>query len=101
MNTNDNMLTTIDLENNVKNKSFLILHSLFKEKGWYLIKNEMNWLSYTKFGDETSFFELKVLPANIIVSTPIKNSKYQFINSFNSFFEACEFIERKLIDYNN
>ena len=41
-----------------------------KEKGWHIVKNEMNWLSYTKFGDETSFFEFKVLPNPMMTSSP-------------------------------
>ena len=106
MNTNDNTLSynniiKNDINNDIKNKGFTILHSLFKEKGWYIVKNEMNWISYTKFGDETSFFEIKILPNKITVCVPIKNSQYQFITSFKGYFETSEFIEQKLLDYTN
>jgi hypothetical protein len=106
MNTNDNTLSDNniiknDINNDINNKGFTILHSLFKEKGWYIVKNEMNWISYTKFGDETSFFEIKILPNKITACVPIKNSKYQFITSFKGYFETSEFIEQKLIEYTN
>lgn len=100
MNSNDNMLSFGNmLETDIKNKGFSILHSTFKEKGWHLIKNEMNWISYTKYGDETSFFDIKISTDKVIVSVPIKNSRYQFVTGFNNYYDASEFIEQKLFDY--
>jgi hypothetical protein len=110
MNTNYNTLSdnniinnniNNDINNDINNKGFTILHSLFKEKGWYIVKNELNWISYTKFDDETSFFEIKILPNKITVCVPIKNSQYQFITSFKGYFETSEFIEKKLLEYTN
>lgn len=102
MNTNDNMLSNSNiLESDINNKGFSILHSVFKENGWHLIKNEMNWISYTKYGDETTFFDIKISTDKVIVSVPIKNSRYQFTTCFNNYFDASEFIEQKLIDYKN
>jgi len=87
------------LNSNINNKGFAILDATFKEKGWHLVKNEINWISYTKFGDECSFFDIKILPDKIVVSVPIKNSSYQYITNFKSYFEATEYMEQKLIDY--
>ena len=61
MNTDDNMLS-IDpiLNSNIVNKGFAILDATFKEKGWHLTKNELNWICYSKFSDETSCFDIKI-----------------------------------------
>ena len=102
MNTNDNNLLSDNiLQSDVKNKGFAILDSTFKQNGWHLIKNEMNWITYTKLGDETSYFDIKISQDNIVTSIPIKNSRYQFVTSFKSYYEASEFIEQKLFDYIN
>ena len=100
MNTNDNMLLNDPVLNTpIKNKGFAILDSVFKQYQWHLVKNELNWISYTKFGDETSYFDFKILQDKIVVSVPIKNSSYQFVTNFKSYFEASEYAEQKLIDY--
>lgn len=97
MNTNDKMLSTETYD--IKNKGFAILDLVFKKHGWYLIKNEMNWLYYTKSGDETSYFDIKILPDKIITCVPIKNSSYQYTTTFKSYYDASEYMEQKLYDY--
>ena len=72
-----------------------------KQHQWHLIKNELNWICYTKFGIETNSFDIKILPDKIIVSVPIKNSSYQYVTNFKSYFEASEYIEQKFFDYIN
>jgi hypothetical protein len=102
MNTNDNMLSIDNiLQSDIKNKGFAILDSTFKQNGWHLIKNEMNWIIYTKLGDETSYFDIKISQDKILASLPIKGSRYQFVTSFKSYYDASEFIEQKLFDYIN
>ena len=100
MNTNDNMLS-IDpiLNSDIKNKGFAILDNIFKQHGWTLAKNEMNWINYTKFGDETSCFDIKIANDKIVVSVPLKNSIYQFVTTFKGYYEASEYIEQKFYDY--
>lgn len=102
MNTNDNMILNDPVLNSqIKNKGFAILDSTFKQYQWHLIKNELNWICYTKFGIETNSFDIKILPDKIIVSVPIKNSCYQYVTNFKSYFEASEYIEQKFFDYIN
>ena len=102
MNTNDNMLLNDPVINSeIKNKGFAILDEMFKTHGWYMQNNEFNWINYTKFGDETSCFDIKITKDKIIVSVPIKNSIYQFVTSFDSYYLASEYIEQKLLDYIN
>lgn len=97
--THDMLSNNIVLQSDVGNKGFAILDTIFKQNGWTLGKNELNWISYTKFGDETSYFDIKILPDKIVVSTPIKNSIYQYMTSFKSYFEASEYLEQKIYDY--
>mgnify|MGYP001032221840 CR=1 FL=1 len=108
MNTNDTIYTndnTVFNDNavnaTINNKGFSILDSIFKQYQWHLVKNDLNFISYTKVGDETNHFDFKILKDKIVVSVPIKNSSYQFVTNFKSYFEASEFSEQKLIDYSN
>ena len=88
------------LNSEIKNKGFAILDAMFKENGWHLAKNEMNWINYSKFGDETSYFDIKLTNDKIIVSVPLKQSIFQYITTFKSYYEASEYIEQKFFDYN-
>jgi len=102
MNTPHNNLSNEHIINSdIKNKGFAILDNTFKQHGWTLTKNEINWINYTKFGDETSCFDIKIASDKIIISVPIKNSIYQFVTTFKSYYEASEFIEQKLYNYIN
>ena len=99
MNTNSNMITNEHISNSIQNKGFAILDELFKQNGWSLVKNDMNWINYTKLGDETSNFNIKITKDKIIVSVPLKNSIYQFVTTFNNYYDASEYIEEKFYDY--
>jgi hypothetical protein len=99
MNTNNMLLNDTILNSDIKNKGFAILNNIFKQNGWTLAKNEMNWINYTKFGDETSCFDIKIANDKIVVSVPLKNSIYQFVTTFKSYYDASEYIEQKIFDY--
>lgn len=99
MNINDNMLSEQYQNIEINNKGFLLLDSVFKNNGWHIVKNDMNWISYTKFGDETSFFDIKITPDKIIVSVPLKNSIYQYTTSFKSYYQASEYIEYQFFEF--
>ena len=84
----------------INNKDFTITDKLFKEYGWHLAKNEMNFICYTKLGHETDVFDIQIDTNDIIhVSVPIKNSSYNFVTSFTNYFSASEYIESRLIDF--
>jgi len=84
----------------INNKEFTITDKLFKEYGWHLAKNEMNFICYTKLGHETDVFDIQIDTNDIIhVSVPIKNSSYNFVTSFTNYFSASEYIESRLIDF--
>jgi hypothetical protein len=100
MNTQVNMMSNDPiLKSDIANKGFAILDTKFKEHGWHIIKNELNHLSYSKFGDETSYFDIRILHDKIVVCVPIKNSSYQYVTSFKGYYEASEYVEKKLLDY--
>ena len=83
----------------IKNKGFLLLDSMFKEHGWHIVKNEMNWICYTKVGNETDIFDIKIDPKLVHVSIPIRNSTFQYNCSFTDYFQASEYIEARFFDY--
>jgi len=100
MNTNGNMLSNEPILNStIMNKGFAILDDTFKQRGWHLIKNEPNWICYSRFSDETTTFDIKILQDKIVVSVPLKNSSYQYVTSFKGYYEASEYVEQRLFDY--
>ena len=84
----------------VKNKGFAILDTVFKENGWCLASNDMNWVSFIKSGgDAMNSFDIRVTPEKIIVSIPLKKSVYQYASSFDNYYDACEYVENRFYDY--
>jgi len=94
-----NTLSESILNTEIKNKGFAILDSIFKENGWHLSKNEMNWICYTKFGYETDVFDIRIDDKTIQVGIPLKNSKYSYISKFTSYFLASEYIESRFKEF--
>ncbi len=91
---NESILTT-----EIKNKGFAFLDQVFKENGWHLIKNEMNHICYTKFGNETDSFEINIDVKNIQVSIPLKNSSFKYTTLFKDYFQASEYMEARFFDF--
>jgi hypothetical protein len=83
----------------IKNKGFVLLDEMFKQHGWKLFKNEMNWICYSKFGKETEYFEIRLDTSKVHVSIPIKNSPYQYNTTFNNYFDVSEYIESRFRDF--
>jgi hypothetical protein len=100
MNTLDNTLTINDINLNIKNKGFLLLDILFKEKGWTLSKNELNHIEYKRpdFGD-LDYFEIIIDKYKVNVSVPIKHTPYQYKTSFDNYYNAIEYVEKRFKDF--
>ena len=98
---NDNMLFEKVDSTDIQNKGFLLLDTTFKQNGWHIVKNEMNHISYSKFGQETDVFSIQIEKKYINVSIPIKNSNYQFTTSFTDYFQASEYLENRFLDFIN
>lgn len=94
-------------DNNVKlvNKAFsaLGLHELFSnsDNDWYLTKNELNHICYTRRGYETDCFEIIIQKDKIYVCIPIKNSIFQFKTSFKDYTRAYYYLENRFYDFND
>ena len=99
MTTTHNMLSDSILNTEITNKGFAILDTIFKQNGWHLSKNEMNWICYTKFGFETDVFEIRIDNSTIHVGIPLKNSKYTYITQFTNYFLASEYIEDRFKEF--
>lgn len=84
---------------NTNNIGFQVLHNLFQENGWHAIVNEPTRVCFTKSGDETTTFDMKVTANTIVVSVPIQNSRYQFTTSFANYYAATEYVEQRFHDY--
>jgi hypothetical protein len=102
MSSNNALMKQTDsdfLNNQIKNKGFLLLDEMFKQNGWHLFKNEMNWICYYKFAKETEYFDIRLDSSKVYVSIPIKNSRYQYNTSFNNYYDASEYIELRFKDF--
>ena len=91
--------STSQEESTIQNKGFLLLDNMFKNNGWKLIKNEMNWICFSKPGFQTEYFEIKIDISKIYVSIPIKNSIFQYSTSFKDYYSAVEYIEDRFKDF--
>ena len=100
MNSHDNTLTIDNNNLDIKNKGFLLLDILFKEKGWTLTRNELNWIEYKRpdFGD-LDYFEIKIDKSKVNVSVPIKHTPYQYKTSFDNYYNTIEYIEKRFKDF--
>ena len=83
------------------NKGFILLDNMFKANGWHLTDNEMDFIRYTKFGNETTYFEIRLNHSEVHVCIPLKNSSYQYFTFFKSYFEASEYIEKMFYEFIN
>jgi len=83
------------------NLGFYLLNTMFLEHGWNQIKNEFGWVAYTKVGNETDVFQLVVEKDKINVSIPVKNSPYQYRTTFNTYWEATEYVEKRFYEFIN
>jgi hypothetical protein len=90
------------------NKAFdsLGLHELFTSNNdeynyWYLLKNEIGHICYTRRGHETDCFEVIIQKDKIYVCVPIKNSIFQYKTSFKDYSRAYDYLERRFCDFND
>lgn len=93
------MNTTSNTDYEIKNKGFTFIDALFKEKGWQMIKNDLDLIEYRKPHHKLDYFQIKIDKKTINVSIPIKNSAYQYKTSFTNYYEASEYIEKRFNDF--
>jgi hypothetical protein len=83
----------------LKNKGLCLIDEIFRDKGFILLKNEIDWIVYSKPGKDLDCFEFRLDKNKIHVCVPIKNSLYQYKTSFSNYFDAFEYIETRMHDY--
>lgn len=85
----------ISLDNNI----LLQLNPPFFKYGWS-VQTHSNSITYIKTADETSKFEIHVESTDrMVVSVPLKNSIYQYVTIVKDVNNVVEYVEQKLIDY--
>ena len=107
-NDNSSYLNDDNFQNKLVNKAFSALgvHELFTENSydnanWYLSKNEINHICYTKRGHEIDCFEIIIQKDKIYICVPIKNSIFQFKTSFKDYSRAYDYLEKRFFDFND
>ena len=80
----------------------------FLSKHWQLVTNKVDHLVFKKENNNYDYFEIKIdvqdnntnnNSTRISVSIPLRNSQYQYGTHFNNYFDATEFIEQHLQNY--
>jgi hypothetical protein len=59
----------------------------------------MDHILFQKKGNDYDFFEIRISNDKIFVSVPIKKSRFQYKTHFLSYFEASEYVEMQLINF--
>jgi hypothetical protein len=83
------------------NKGFMILEEKMFGFGYQYVVNSMDHLLFQKKGNDYDFFEIRVSNDKIFVSVPIKKSRFQYKTHFSSYFEASEYVEMQLNNFEN
>ena len=86
-------------KNKLVNQGFFFANEIITKNGWDLMINKFEHIYYTKKGYETCYFEIKIDKNNIYISTPIKNSDFQYITHFTDYLKASFYLEEKFNDF--
>jgi hypothetical protein len=81
------------------NKGFMILEEKMLGFGYHYVVNSMDHLLFQKKGNDYDFFEIRISNDKIFVSVPIKKSRFQYKTHFSSYFEASEYVEMQLNNF--
>ena len=74
-------------------------HEMLLKNEWKMRFNVDGFMVYSKDSDIFDEFRIKLDKQNIQVSVPLPNSEFLYKCRFNNYFEACEFIEQHLKNY--
>ena len=88
-----------DFKSIIVNKGFMILEEKFLGFGYHFVNNSIDHLLFQKKGNDYDFFEIRVSNDKIFVSVPIKKSRFQYKTHFLSYFEASEYVEMQLNNF--
>ena len=97
--TQSSTAISIDTTNISINKGFMILAEKMIEYGYHYVVNKIDHILFQKKGNDYDFFDIRISNNKLFVSIPIKNSRFQYKTQFTSYFEASEYVEMQLIDF--
>ena len=83
------------------NKGFMILEEKMLGFGYQYVVNSMDHILFQKKGNDYDFFEIRISNDKIFVSVPIKKSRFQYKTHFLSYFDASEYVEMQLNNFEN
>ena len=83
----------------IKNKGFSDIDEIFTENGWHKVKNEPDHMTFTKVGHESDQFDIRIDKTQVHVVVPLINSSFSYTTSFKSYFEASEYVEKRLNEF--
>ena len=95
---------------NIKDKSGKCKNIIFAESGleetfsqhnWSLQINEPHHIVFKSPTTDYDYFEILVDAKKIHVTIPLKNSTHKYKTSFDSYFNACEYVETRFHDFVN
>ena len=81
------------------NKGFMILEEKMLGFGYHYVVNSMDHILFQKKNNDYDFFEIRISNDKIFVSVPIKKSRFQYKTHFLSYFEASEYVEMQLNNF--
>lgn len=81
------------------NKGFMILEEKMLGFGYHYVVNSIDHILFQKKGNDYDFFEIRISNDKIFVSVPIKKSRFQYKTHFLSYFEASEYVEMQLNNF--
>ena len=99
MQEHGNMVTPQKTTTKCKNISFACLEETFGQHNWSLQINELDHIVFKSPISDFDYYEIFVDKNKINVAIPLKNSTYKYKTSFNSYFQASEYIEMQLQDF--
>jgi len=83
----------------IKNEGFKYLQEEFTKENWLLDRNEPDHISFKSQTSDYDYFEIDIDNKKINVTIPLKNSTYKYKTSFDSYFNASEYIEMHLQNF--
>ena len=89
-------------QKDLSNVVLSILQEQFIKYNWEINISQPLHIVYKKPDNDYIFFEWNQQNTNnIYVSVPIINCNYQYVTHFKDYFLACEYIKKRLYDYEN
>lgn len=81
------------------NPQFTNLDNLFLENNWTKIETTPHLVTYSKYGYETDYFQIKMDNNFIFITVPLKQIPFVYITKFKDFEKASEYMEIRFKEF--